>query len=107
MFDKSIIRQEIINFFTKECNNKLNKNVYYENFYTLRNKKEIFFYIQNYFNGTILENAPLAQKYYHIYWNIPPENIPNNRFCNFVKGYLKGKVTFNSKKLNVSLHGSC
>jgi hypothetical protein len=100
MLDKSIIRQKIINFFTTECNNKLNKNVYYENFYALRNKKEIFFYIQNYFNGTVLENAPLAQKYYHIYWNIPPENIPDKRFCNFVKGYLKGKVTYSAKKLN-------
>ena len=89
MLNKSQIRLEIINFFETYCNNKLNKNVYNINFYKNRKKEHIFYYLQNYFNGTILENCSIAQKYYHIYWN--HLDIPSTPFCNFQKGYRKGK----------------
>ena len=98
MFNESQIRLEIINFFETYCNNKLNKNVYNINFYKNRKKEYIYHYIQNFFNGTVLENCSIAQKYYHIYWN--HLDIPSTPFCNFQKGYRKGKRTVSSRSTN-------
>lgn len=98
MFDKSQIRLEIINFFETYCNNKLNKNVYNINFYKNRKKEHIYQYIQSYFKDTVLENSSIAQKYYHIYWN--HLDIPSTPFCNFQKGYRKGKRTVSSRSTN-------
>lgn len=97
MLDKPQVRLEIINFFEKFCNNKLNKNVYNINFYKNRNSEHIFHYINEYFKNTVLEHASIAQKYYHIYWN--HLDIPNTPFCNFQVGYRKGKRTFSSKNV--------
>lgn len=108
MLDKSQIRLEIINFFKTFCNNKLNKNVYNINFYKNRNHEHIYYYIQQYFEGTVLENSSIAQKYYHIYWN--HINVPNTPFCNFQVGYRKGKRTFTSKNakwLKTALNNFC
>jgi hypothetical protein len=95
MLDKPQVRSEIINFFEKFCNNKLNKNVYNINFYKNRNSEHIFHYINEYFKNTVLEHASIAQKYYHIYWN--HMDIPSTPFCNFQVGYRKGRRTFSSK----------
>jgi len=98
MFDKSQIRLRIIEFFQTYCNNKLNKNVYNINFYKKRKKEHIYYDIQEYFKGTILENSSIAQKYYHIYWN--HIDVPSTPFCNFQIGYRKGKRTVSSKNVN-------
>jgi hypothetical protein len=98
MLNKSQIRLEIINFFETFCKNKLNKNVYNINFYKNRKSEHIYYYIQNYFNGTVLEKSSIAQKYYHIYWN--HVDVPSTPFCNFQKGYRKGKRTILSKSTN-------
>jgi hypothetical protein len=98
MLNKSQIRLQIIDFFQTYCNNKLNKNTYNINFYKNRKKEHIYYYIQEYFKGTVLENCSIAQKYYHIYWN--HLDIPVTPFCNFQLGYRKGKRTTNSKNTN-------
>lgn len=90
-------RQEIINFFTETCNNKLNKNVYFKTYYIKRNKEHIYDYIQDFYKNTELESASIAQKYYHIFWNIDPKNKPTTKFYNFAVGYRKGKRTFSSR----------
>jgi hypothetical protein len=96
MIDKSEMREKIIEFFTKYCGNKLNKNVYYRGFYSKRGFAEIYDYLQIYFEGTVLENTGIAQKYYHIYWD--HMNIPEDKaFVNFQKGYRKGKAVTTAK----------
>lgn len=95
MLNKTQIRFCIIEFFQTYCNNRLNKNVYNINFYINRQKEHIYYYIQDYFKGTVLENSSIAQKYYHIYWD--HLDIPSTPFCNFQLGYRKGKRTFNSR----------
>ena len=92
-----IIRTQIIEFFSLV---KLNKNIYFPEFYKKRNSEHIFHYINNYFNNNKeLCNVNLSQKYYHIYHNL--EKIPKDvKFVNFVVGYRKGKRTVQSKKIS-------
>ena len=97
MINKCEMRKKIINFFTKYCKNKLNKNMYHEGFYTKRNSKEVYNYLQIYFQGTILEHKCLAQKYYHIFWD--NMDIPNKLFINFKKGYRTGRLKTTCKNV--------
>jgi hypothetical protein len=99
MFDRVKARVEIIKFFTEECNNKLNKNVYYKTFYAKRNKEFIYHYLQEYYKNTEFEHKSIAQKYYHIFWDIDINNLPITKFYNFNIGYRKGKRTFSSKSI--------
>ena len=95
------IREQIIQFYTRYCNNKLNKNCTQLGYYTRRGGPEILVFVQNYFDDhPILKSAPLAQKYWHIYHNTV--DVPNTRFVNFQRGYLKG----NQSKPPVSINES-
>lgn len=91
MFYDPELRANILNFFEKECNCKLNKNHTKINFYINRDKKNIWDSIQIIFHKTRLENAPLAQKIYHLTHNISPNCIPDTAFINMKVGYRKGK----------------
>jgi hypothetical protein len=81
----------VLNFFKNECGGKLNKNHTRINFYLSRNKKKVWCSIKVLFNNTKLEDAPLAQKIYHLTHNISPDDIPCRPFVNLKIGYRKGK----------------
>lgn len=98
MLNKSIMRNSIIKFFTNSCNNKLNKNMYLPSYYKNRNASHIYTYIELFYKNTPLECASLAQKYYHLFWNIDPNDIiTSTKFYNFSRGYKKNKRTVLSK----------
>ena len=98
MIDKCEMREKIVNFFIKYCNNRLNKNVYYEGFYSKRNHLEIYDYLNSYFKGTFLEDKCLAQRYYHIYWN-NTDIHEGKEFINFQKGYRKDRAKTTCKNV--------
>ncbi len=62
-------RKAVIDFFTDHCGNKLNKNLYFEGFYKMRNAENIWKLLKTMFIGTELESCSLAQQYYHLFWD--------------------------------------
>lgn len=80
-------REQVIHFFIKHTNNRLNKNCYNVNFYKNRQAEHVFNILNHYFDSVpVLSDASLAQKYYHIFhYNA---DIPHDeKFINFVEGY--------------------
>lgn len=100
MVDKSYMRSRIISFFKDK---KLNKNSYFKAWYDKYDGgEEIYNYINEFYSNTpVLNNLPLGQKLYHIVNDI--NYLPDLRFINFKRGYVKGYVSFSGKSITTFL----